>query len=610
MDLATACFSTALPVAAMPVAAMSGAAMSGAAQAAPGPVFPVSHDMLDRESGDCDRGRSATGAVPANLSPLAGALGKPIDGAIAAASVTAGNAPWASRLSPDEVTVSVDFCTPIALTSVTIGHDEVAGSDVNAPLGVSVGPRGGASPAWPAWPVNGALGGAPAPSALTFAAVPTSRQPAAAGRRARAPSRSPGGCAVPPERDAAHPLAPGRRARDHEAPSPAPPRPRRPQAHGDPEPMTDTAEADLIAMLRTYVEAESPTADPAAVNRVMDLAEGDLRAMGCTVSRIPGRDGFGDHIAAQAPWSGDGNGAGVLVLCHLDTVHPIGAFGPAPFRVEDGKAVGPGTADMKGGVVIALAALRDIIEAGRETPLALRFLITSDEEVGSPTSRALIEEEGERAKYALVVEPARNGGRIVTSRRGVGRYRMEAHGRASHAGVAHGDGRSAIAEIARQVLAVEAMTDHARGLTFNIGRIGGGTTDNTVPEHAWASVDVRADDAALAQGADAALKALRAHDPDVTLTVTGAINRPPYPKTPGIEALLDEARALAAEIGFELRDMHTGGGSDGSFIAARVPTLDGMGVDGAGAHTLWEHALVASFVPRMMLLRRLMETLR
>jgi hypothetical protein len=136
VDLATACFSTALPVAALTVAAMPVAAMPVAAQAAPGPVFPVSHDMLDRESGDCDRGRSATGAVPANLSPLAGALGTPIDGAIAATSVTAGNAPWASRLSPDEVTVSVDFCTPIALTSVTIGHDEVAGSDVNAPLGV------------------------------------------------------------------------------------------------------------------------------------------------------------------------------------------------------------------------------------------------------------------------------------------------------------------------------------------------------------------------------------------------------------------------------------------------------------------------------------------
>jgi len=271
VDLATACFSTASPVAAMPVAAMpvaamsgaamsgaamsgaamsgaatsgaamsgaatSGAEMSGAAQAAPGPVFPVNHDMLDGESGDCDRGRSATGAVRVNLAPPTSALGTPIDGAIAAASVTAGNAPWASRLSPDEVTVSVDFCTPIALTSVTIGHDEVAGSDVNAPLGVSVGPRGGASPAWPAWPVNGALGGAPAPSALTFAAVPTSRQPAAAGRRARAPSRSPGGCAVPPERDAAHPLAPRRRARDHDAPSPAPPRPQSPKPTEIPNP--------------------------------------------------------------------------------------------------------------------------------------------------------------------------------------------------------------------------------------------------------------------------------------------------------------------------------------------------------------------------------------
>lgn len=374
--------------------------------------------------------------------------------------------------------------------------------------------------------------------------------------------------------------------------------------------MTEATEAELIETLRAYVEAESPSGDAAAVNRVMDLAEAELRAMGCEVRRIPGRDGFGDHLAAEAPWTGEGNGAGILVLCHLDTVHAIGAFGAAPFRVEDGRAIGPGTADMKGGVVIALAALRGIVEDGRETPLPVRLLITSDEEVGSPTSRALIEAEGERAKFALVVEPARDGGKVVTGRRGVGRYRLETLGRASHSGVAHADGRSAVAELARQVLAVEAMTDHARGLTFNVGRIGGGTADNTVPERAWATVDMRADDAALAREADAALKALRPRDPDVALTVTGGINRPPYRRTAGIAALLEHARVLAAEIGFELRDMHTGGGSDGSFIAAKVPTLDGMGVDGAGAHTLWEHAFTASFVPRMRLLRRLMETLR
>lgn len=362
-------------------------------------------------------------------------------------------------------------------------------------------------------------------------------------------------------------------------------------------------EDEIIAGLKPWVEAESPTSDAAAVNRVMDLAQADWRGAGFSVRRIPGRDGMGDHLSVESPW---GEGPGILILTHLDTVHPVGAFGPRAFRIEDGLIRGPGALDMKGGAHIALVACREIAAAGG-CALPVRVLVTSDEEVGSPTSRDLIETEGARAKFVLVPEPARNGGKCVTGRRGVGRYGIAAHGRAAHAGVAHADGRSAIREMARQILAIEAMTDYERGLTLNVGRIEGGTVDNTVPEWCRARIDVRMQTPEIAAEIDARLKALSAHDPDVTVTVEGGINRPAYVKTPGIAALLERAQGIARDIGFTLEDMHTGGGSDGSFLAARIPTLDGIGVDGAGAHTLDEHVFVASLVPRMRLLKGLIE---
>ncbi|RMF37158.1 MAG: M20 family peptidase [Alphaproteobacteria bacterium] len=368
--------------------------------------------------------------------------------------------------------------------------------------------------------------------------------------------------------------------------------------------MTVTAE-DILTGLRPWVEAESPTRETQAVNRVMDLVAADYRGIGFAVERIPGRDGLADHLRATAPWGGEG--PGILVLCHVDTVHGVGAMGPA-FRREGDRVYGPGVLDMKGGGFLAFTALRLMAEEGTGG-LQVRVLITGDEEVGSPTARALIEAEGERARFVLVPEPARNGGRIVTGRRGVGRYGVTVHGRAAHSGIAHAEGRSAIAEMARQVLKIEAMTDYDRGVTLNVGRIEGGTTDNTVPEWCRARVDLRMDDAGLAAEFDAALKALAPLADGFEIEVQGGITRPPWRKTPAIQALFAHAQGLAAEIGFDLKDIHTGGGSDGSFLAARLPVLDGLGVDGAGAHTLEEHLYVSSLVPRMRLLKRLMETL-
>ena len=364
---------------------------------------------------------------------------------------------------------------------------------------------------------------------------------------------------------------------------------------------------ELLAGIRDWVEIESKSSDAAAVNRMMDVAASGFSEAGCKVQRIAGTNGLADHLSIASAWGGDG--PGILVLSHLDTVHPEGTLRQNPFRVEGDKAYGPGIYDMKGGAYLAYAAYRSIAHAGATTPLPIRFLIVSDEEVGSQTSRQHIEAAAKNAKYVLVTEPARDGGKIVTARRGSSRYVISVEGRPAHSGTRHGDGRSAIREMADQIIRLEGMTDYARDLTFNVGCIEGGTTPNTVPQFCSAELDVRFARIEDAEASHAFVTGLQPINPDVTVTVTGQINRPPYSKTDMVAPLLAQAQKLAAEIGFELIDTATGGGSDGNFTAQFVPTLDGLGVDGADAHTLHEHLYVSSLVPRFTLLRRLMETL-
>ena len=364
---------------------------------------------------------------------------------------------------------------------------------------------------------------------------------------------------------------------------------------------------DLLEGIRAWVEIESKSSETAAVNRMMDVAANGFNEVGATVQRIAGTNGFGDHLSISSAWGGDG--PGILVLSHLDTVHPEGTLKQNPFRVEGDKAYGPGIYDMKGGAYLAYAAFRSIAEAGVNTPLPIRFLIVSDEEVGSRTSREHIEAAARNAKYVLVTEPARDGGKIVTARKGSARYVISVEGRPAHSGSRHADGRSAIREMADQIIRLENMTDYDRELTFNVGRIEGGTTPNTIPQFCSAELDVRFARMEDAEESHAFVADLQPINPDVTVTVTGQINRPPYLKTQIVEPLLEQARRLASEIGFELIDTATGGGSDGNFTARTVPTLDGLGVDGADAHTLHEHLYVSSLVPRCTLQRRLMETL-
>ncbi|MEO0428467.1 MAG: M20 family metallopeptidase [Pseudomonadota bacterium] len=369
----------------------------------------------------------------------------------------------------------------------------------------------------------------------------------------------------------------------------------------------------ILARIRAWVEIETPTGHVEGINALMDHAGAEYAAIGGEIERIPGRDGQGDHVSIRLPWTGRTapKAPGILVLCHLDTVHPVGTLaGPLPFRIEGGHAWGPGIADMKGGAAMALSALEALHAKGVDTPLPVRVLLTSDEEIGSPTSEALIREAAKDAAYVLCTEPARNGGKSVTARKGVARYGLEARGRAAHSGGNHPDGRSAIAELARQIVEIEERTDYARGTTFNVGRIWGGTTDNTVPERAGCRIDLRVETEEAFAEADAWLRALRPRNPDVTLTLEGGLNRPPFTKSNAIAALFEHARGLAEELGITLEDMASGGGSDASFVARDTAVLDGIGIEGALMHTHGEHVVTDSILPRTRLFMRLFETLR
>ncbi|MBV8839737.1 MAG: M20 family metallopeptidase [Alphaproteobacteria bacterium] len=365
----------------------------------------------------------------------------------------------------------------------------------------------------------------------------------------------------------------------------------------------------MITGIQRWVENESPTQSTPAVNRMIDLVQSEVDGLPVKVERVGGRNGFADNLIVRN--TAPGEGAGILILSHIDTVHPLGTLkGPLPFRRDGDKLYGPGLFDMKGGAYLALEAFRQVAEA-KSAKLPITFLFTPDEEVGSPTSRQIIEAEAKKARYVLVTEPARDGGKIVTSRKGVGRFEAKATGVPAHSGARHQDGSSAIKEMARQVLAIEAMTDYARGVTTTVGMISGGTAPNVIPQHCQITVDLRVRDAAAGEEFEAKILGLKPVDAGVTLEVTGGMNRPPFEMSSAIEVLFRHAQAVAKDVGFDLQHTEmTGGGSDGNFTAALgVPTLDGLGIDGDGAHTHWEHGLISSIAPRTLLMRGLLETL-
>jgi glutamate carboxypeptidase len=364
----------------------------------------------------------------------------------------------------------------------------------------------------------------------------------------------------------------------------------------------------ILDGIRRWVEIETPTEAPDQVNRLVTMVADGYRDLPVTVERVAGRSGCGDHLLARSSWGADA--PGILVLSHLDTVHPLGFIARLPFRIEGDSAFGPGIYDMKGGAYLAYHAFRQLCAAPERSPLGVTQLYVSDEEIGSPTSRALIEAEGRKAKYVLVTEPARDGGKIVTGRKGVARFEIFIKGVPAHAGSRPQDGRSAIRELANVIQSLEALTDIKRGVTVNVGVVRGGTRPNVIAEEAYAEVDLRVATVADADDLVEKILNLKSRSEGVSVKAVGELNRPPYQKGNAGAALFEHARTLAAEIGFDLVDTSTGGGSDGNFTAPYTATLDGLGVDGKGAHTPYEQMYISSIEPRARLLHRLYQTLR
>jgi glutamate carboxypeptidase len=374
-------------------------------------------------------------------------------------------------------------------------------------------------------------------------------------------------------------------------------------------------EPALLDLIRQLVRAESPSDDKAAVDVCVELAAAHARALGGRV-KLHRQRGFGNVLEARfgpkPPKAKADNAVGkdqeagrILLLGHLDTVWPLGTLKTMPCRMAEGRLWGPGTLDMKAGVAMAFTALEMLTETGllhREIVL----LLNSEEEIGSPVSRPITERLAAGCSAVYVLEAAQ-GLAYKTARKGTGTWRIDVKGVAAHAGVDFEKGASAILELARVVETVSGWTDLKRGLTVSVGVVGGGTRSNVVPAEAWAEVDVR-----IARKADGArierkFAGLKPIDKACALAVTGGLNRPPMERTRGTVKLFRRARALAAELGFALEEASTGGASDGNFTAALgIPTLDGMGAVGEGAHARHESIVVEHLAPRTALLAGLL----
>jgi glutamate carboxypeptidase len=364
----------------------------------------------------------------------------------------------------------------------------------------------------------------------------------------------------------------------------------------------------MLHGLRPWVESESPTWDAAAVNRVLDLASQDLAAAGARIERIAGRMGFGDCVRASFPHPRAGE-PGILIMGHMDTVHPVGTLARLPWKRDGAKCYGPGIYDMKGGNYLALEAIRQLARAGIETPLPVTVLLTSDEEVGSPSTRDVIEAEGARHAYILVPEPGGQDNSVVTGRYAIARFNLETTGKPSHAGVRPGEGRSAIRAMAKRIIEIDGMSGD--DCTFSVGVVHGGQWVNCVATTCAAeALSMAKRQADLDRGVECML-GLSGTDDGVAFKVTRGVTRPVWEPDAKAMALYETARAVAETLGAELPHGSRGGGSDGNFTGALgLPTLDGLGVKGGGAHTLEEHIDVASLVERGRLMAGVLTTLK
>jgi len=366
------------------------------------------------------------------------------------------------------------------------------------------------------------------------------------------------------------------------------------------------AERDwLLDTIEALVRLESPTTDKAAVDRCGAELAARLERIGGRVTRLT-RQNRGDHLLAEF---GCGESQ-ILLLGHFDTVWPVGQLERMPLVRSNGRLHGPGVFDMKAGIAIAMLAARALVETG--TPLSRRLVMlwTTDEEIGSASSRAAIEDEARRSAAVLVLEPSLPGGALKTQRKGCGSYEVMVKGVAAHAGIEPQKGASAVQELAHQILRINALQDLARGISVNVVQVSGGLRSNVIPDEARATVDVRAPSAAAAAEIDQAFRGLRPLDPRTTVEARGGFDRPPLERTDRVARLYKQAHDIGCELGQTLSEGGTGGGSDGNFTGAvGVPTLDGLGAIGDGAHALYEHVDIESLPDRAALVAGLVARL-
>jgi glutamate carboxypeptidase len=353
----------------------------------------------------------------------------------------------------------------------------------------------------------------------------------------------------------------------------------------------------VLETTEALVALESPTTDKAAVDRCGAALAVRLEAIGGRVSRLTRTD-RGDHLLAEF-----GCGASqILLLGHFDTVWPVGQLDRMPLTRSGGRLHGPGVFDMKAGIAIAMLATRALLETEARANHRIVMLWTTDEEVGSESSRAAIEDEARRSRAVLVLEPSLPGGAVKTSRKGCGSYQVTVRGVAAHAGIEPQKGASAVQELAHQILRINALQDLARGISVNVVQVSGGLRSNVIPDEARATVDVRVPTAAAAAEIDAGFRALRAVDGRTTIEAIGGIDRPPLERSSHVRRLYNQASEVERELGRELAEGGTGGGTDGNFTAALgIPTLDGLGAIGDGAHALHEHVDIETLADRAAL---------
>ncbi len=358
----------------------------------------------------------------------------------------------------------------------------------------------------------------------------------------------------------------------------------------------------MIKVLEQWVNQDSPTYDKPAVDTMGQMTVQAFVEAGGALAATHLQPDRGDHYTVTY---GEGDRQ-LLFLCHFDTVWPIGEAKKRPFTIENGHGKGPGVHDMKGGTLIALFALKAIHQLQLKPGYKLTYLLTSDEEIGSPTSRAFIEPEGAKSDYCFVLEGSHNKSALTTSRKGVGRYHLEVTGRAAHSGVEPEKGISAVEELARQIQTLHAMTDFERGVTVNVGVVSGGERPNIVARHAAAEIDLRVMTRADGEESNQKILNLQPQLPGCKLKVSGEIKRWPFEETPTGLALFEKARAIAQNLGFTVEKFSSGGGSDGNLVAAMgIPTLDGLGSLGGGAHAVTEHTVLDALPLRAALLAEL-----